>query len=165
MDHAWATHYLEISTLLSTHWPCMNHALLTHCPCVARTCLERNLPRCGRRYVDCWNIIMMSVDRFINSCLNDNLYPNVTSSWSSVGDKESLHLVWNRHCPHHSQPLYLYHPSTSIGTAATKWLHPSVASESSSYSDSNNCPNVLHFLVVHDTAPHQDQTKPKYGCT
>jgi hypothetical protein len=29
------------------------------------------------------------------------------------------------------------------------------------YSDSKNCPNVWHFLIVCDIASHQDQTEPK----
>ena len=29
------------------------------------------------------------------------------------------------------------------------------------YSDSKNCPNVWHFLIVCDIASHSDQTKPK----
>jgi hypothetical protein len=33
-----------------------------------------------------------------------------------------------------------------------------------SYSDSNNCPNVLYFLIVHSVASHSDQTEPKCWC-
>ena len=29
------------------------------------------------------------------------------------------------------------------------------------YSDSKNCPNVWHFLIVCDVASHSDQTEPK----
>jgi hypothetical protein len=32
------------------------------------------------------------------------------------------------------------------------------------YSDSNNCPNVLYFLIVHNIASHSDQTEPKCWC-
>jgi hypothetical protein len=32
------------------------------------------------------------------------------------------------------------------------------------YSDSNNCPNVLYFLIVHSVASHSDQTEPKCWC-
>src|SRR6266550_7221464 len=32
------------------------------------------------------------------------------------------------------------------------------------YSDSKNCPNVWHFLIVCDIASQQDQIKPKCQC-
>ena len=31
-----------------------------------------------------------------------------------------------------------------------------------SYSDSKNCPNVWHFLLLYNIASHQGQTEPKY---